>query len=104
VALTRPDGRLATLSRPGWPDRPVALHRRSTAELIAEELRHLDPDGVYCDTIVLASKKAAGASGAASKKAGGRARAQAETSAAKATAAATGSGGTRPGRSRTRAR
>jgi glucose-6-phosphate dehydrogenase assembly protein OpcA len=104
VALTRPDGRLATFSRPGWPDRPVALHRRSTSELIAEELRHLDPDDVYCDTIALASKKAAGSTGAASKKAGGQARAQAETSAAKATAAATGSGDARPGRSRTRAR
>jgi len=51
IALTRPDGRLATLSRPGQPDRPVALQRRSTAELIAEELRHLDPDDVYQKTI-----------------------------------------------------
>ena len=38
---------LATLSVPGQPDRPVALKRRETAELIAEELRRLDSDDVY---------------------------------------------------------
>ncbi|MDP9417862.1 MAG: glucose-6-phosphate dehydrogenase assembly protein OpcA, partial [Actinomycetota bacterium] len=47
IAVTRPDGRMAMLARPGSPDRPVALQRRSTAELIAEELRRLDPDDVY---------------------------------------------------------
>jgi glucose-6-phosphate dehydrogenase assembly protein OpcA len=47
ISLTRPDGELATLSIPGQPDRPVALKRRETAELIAEELRRLDPDDVY---------------------------------------------------------
>ena len=44
IALTRPDGELAALSVPGQPDRPVALKRRETAELIAEELRRLDVD------------------------------------------------------------
>ncbi|MDP9395080.1 MAG: glucose-6-phosphate dehydrogenase assembly protein OpcA, partial [Actinomycetota bacterium] len=72
IAVHRPDGRLAMLSRPGSPDRPVALHRRSTAELIAEELRRLDPDDVYGDTIRLADPArwhdptGAGAGGAAS--------------------------------------
>jgi glucose-6-phosphate dehydrogenase assembly protein OpcA len=47
IRLDRPDGRLADLSVPGQPDRHVALHRRSTAELIAEELRRLDPDEAY---------------------------------------------------------
>jgi glucose-6-phosphate dehydrogenase assembly protein OpcA len=47
LALNRPDGELAALSVPGQPDRPVALKRRETAELIAEELRRLDPDDVY---------------------------------------------------------
>jgi len=47
VRLSRPDGELATLSIPGQPDRPVALKRRDTAELIAEELRRLDADPVY---------------------------------------------------------
>jgi glucose-6-phosphate dehydrogenase assembly protein OpcA len=47
IRLSRPDGELATLSVPGQPDRPVALKRRETAELIAEELRRLDSDDVY---------------------------------------------------------
>ncbi|GIH77081.1 glucose-6-phosphate dehydrogenase assembly protein OpcA [Planobispora longispora] len=47
VTITRSDARLATLSRPGQPDRQVALARRPTSELIAEELRRLDPDEVY---------------------------------------------------------
>jgi glucose-6-phosphate dehydrogenase assembly protein OpcA len=51
IAVTRPDGRVATLSRPDQPDRQVALHRRSTAELLAEELRRLDPDEVYHEAV-----------------------------------------------------
>ncbi|MFF7020406.1 glucose-6-phosphate dehydrogenase assembly protein OpcA [Streptomyces klenkii] len=47
VVLGRPDGSLATLSMPGQPDRAVALQRRETAELLAEELRRLDPDDIY---------------------------------------------------------
>lgn len=51
VALVRGDGKLATLSVPGEPDRPVALPRREVAELLAEELRHLDPDEIYAATV-----------------------------------------------------
>jgi glucose-6-phosphate dehydrogenase assembly protein OpcA len=51
ITISRPDGRIATLSRPGQPDRHVALHRRETAELLAEELRRLDPDEVYGETL-----------------------------------------------------
>jgi glucose-6-phosphate dehydrogenase assembly protein OpcA len=51
MTLTRPDGRLAVLRRPGEPERRVALHRRDTAELLSEELRRLDPDEVYAETI-----------------------------------------------------
>jgi glucose-6-phosphate dehydrogenase assembly protein OpcA len=51
ISLTRPDGRLAMLRRPGEPERRVALHRRDTAELLAEELRRLDPDDVYAEAI-----------------------------------------------------
>lgn len=47
LSLHRPDGRLAILSRPGQPDRSVALPRRETADLLAEELRRLDPDDVF---------------------------------------------------------
>jgi glucose-6-phosphate dehydrogenase assembly protein OpcA len=51
VALSRPDGRNATLAWPGRPERRVALHRRDTADLIAEELRRLEPDEVYAETL-----------------------------------------------------
>lgn len=52
IALTRPDGSVATFSIPGQPDRPVALKRRGTAELLSEELRRLDPDDVYAQTLL----------------------------------------------------
>jgi glucose-6-phosphate dehydrogenase assembly protein OpcA len=51
IEITRSDGRTATLSWPGRIDRMVALHRRETAELLAEELRRLDPDEVYAETL-----------------------------------------------------
>jgi glucose-6-phosphate dehydrogenase assembly protein OpcA len=51
VAISRPDGRVATLARPGQPDRHVALHRREIAELLAEELRRLDPDEIYGESL-----------------------------------------------------
>jgi len=51
ITVSRHDGRTATLSWPGRPDRMVALHRRETAELLAEELRRLDPDDVYAETL-----------------------------------------------------
>ncbi|GAA2862819.1 glucose-6-phosphate dehydrogenase assembly protein OpcA [Streptosporangium fragile] len=51
ITVTRGDGRLATLSRPGQPDRHVALVRRPTSELLAEELRRLDPDEIYASAI-----------------------------------------------------
>ncbi|MEP7089527.1 MAG: glucose-6-phosphate dehydrogenase assembly protein OpcA [Nocardioidaceae bacterium] len=50
ISITRDDGRLATLSSPGAPDRPVALKRRTLDELLNEELRRLDPDDVYAAT------------------------------------------------------
>ena len=51
VVISRPDGRVAHLSRPGQPERRVALHRRDTTELLEEELRRLDPDDVYADVL-----------------------------------------------------
>ncbi|MGI5272182.1 glucose-6-phosphate dehydrogenase assembly protein OpcA [Nonomuraea sp. CA-218870] len=47
LAVVREDARLATLSRPGQPDRNVALTRRHLSELLAEELRRLDSDETY---------------------------------------------------------
>ncbi|WP_329465808.1 glucose-6-phosphate dehydrogenase assembly protein OpcA [Streptomyces sp. NBC_01431] len=51
IVLDRADGSLATLSVQGQPDRAVALKRRETAELIAEELRRLDPDDTYASAL-----------------------------------------------------
>ncbi|MFI1045377.1 glucose-6-phosphate dehydrogenase assembly protein OpcA [Streptomyces griseoruber] len=51
ITLDRADGSLATLSIEGQPDRAVALKRRDTAELIAEELRRLDPDDTYASAL-----------------------------------------------------
>ncbi|HEX2550872.1 MAG TPA: glucose-6-phosphate dehydrogenase assembly protein OpcA, partial [Nocardioidaceae bacterium] len=51
VRISRFDGRLATLSSPNQPDRPVALKRRDLDELLSEELRRLDPDDVYAATV-----------------------------------------------------
>ncbi|MCX3063799.1 glucose-6-phosphate dehydrogenase assembly protein OpcA [Streptomyces beihaiensis] len=47
IRIDRPDGPLATLTLPGQPERTLALKVRSTAELIAEELRRLDADEMY---------------------------------------------------------
>ncbi|WP_369245780.1 glucose-6-phosphate dehydrogenase assembly protein OpcA [Streptomyces sp. R41] len=51
IVLDRADGTLATLSIQGQPDRAVALKRRETSELIAEELRRLDPDDTYASAL-----------------------------------------------------
>jgi glucose-6-phosphate dehydrogenase assembly protein OpcA len=51
ITISRGDGRTATLAWPGRPNRMVALHRREQAELLAEELRRLDPDEVYAETL-----------------------------------------------------
>ncbi|QGN31971.1 glucose-6-phosphate dehydrogenase assembly protein OpcA [Microlunatus sp. Gsoil 973] len=51
IAITRPDGLLASYAVPGQPNRLVALKRRSTADLIAEELRRMDHDVVYEATL-----------------------------------------------------
>ncbi|MFE7814115.1 glucose-6-phosphate dehydrogenase assembly protein OpcA [Streptomyces sp. NPDC057433] len=51
IVLDRADGSLATLSIQGQPGRAVALKRRATSELIAEELRRLDPDDTYASAL-----------------------------------------------------
>jgi glucose-6-phosphate dehydrogenase assembly protein OpcA len=63
ISLSRPDGRNASLAWPGRPDRRVALHRRDTAELIAEELRRLEPDEVYAETLRALARGANGGPG-----------------------------------------
>ena len=51
ITLSRPAGGVAHLTRPGFPDREAALGRRTTEGLIAEELRRLDADEVYGETL-----------------------------------------------------
>jgi glucose-6-phosphate dehydrogenase assembly protein OpcA len=58
ISITRPDGRTATLSRPGQPERRVALHRRDVAELLSEELRRLNPDEVYGEALATLAQRA----------------------------------------------
>lgn len=59
ICVDRPDGRLATLVRPGEPDRQVALPKREVSELLAEELRRLDPDEPYSETLASHAKRMA---------------------------------------------
>ncbi|MDX2529527.1 glucose-6-phosphate dehydrogenase assembly protein OpcA [Streptomyces europaeiscabiei] len=74
VRLYRPNGGLALLTLEDQPDRAVALKRRETSELLAEELRRLDPDDTYAsalrfgvDRLGGALSPAAGSAGAASE-------------------------------------
>jgi glucose-6-phosphate dehydrogenase assembly protein OpcA len=57
IAITRPDGLLARYAIPGQPERAVALKRRGTAELLAEELRRLDPDDIYAEAVIQLGKR-----------------------------------------------
>ena len=51
IRLYRPAGGLALLTLEDQPDRAVALKRRETSELLAEELRRLDPDDTYASAL-----------------------------------------------------
>jgi glucose-6-phosphate dehydrogenase assembly protein OpcA len=51
VSLQRPDGTVATLTQPGQPDRRIAMPRRSDVDCLLEDLRRLDPDEVYAETL-----------------------------------------------------
>lgn len=51
IAVTRPDGAVAKLTRTGLPPATIALPRRTTGDLLAEELRWLDADEVYGEAL-----------------------------------------------------
>ncbi|BBY53790.1 glucose-6-phosphate dehydrogenase assembly protein OpcA [Mycobacterium koreense] len=52
ITLSRPqDGVVATLSRTGKPDTLISLPRRDVAECLAEDLRRLDADEIYCSAL-----------------------------------------------------
>jgi glucose-6-phosphate dehydrogenase assembly protein OpcA len=52
LVVDRPDGRSATVCVPGRPERRQPLIARETAEIVAEELRRLDPDDVYGEVLL----------------------------------------------------
>lgn len=51
VRVSRPDGHTVTVSRTDHPDRVLPLPRRDLGNLLAEELRHLDADEPYAETL-----------------------------------------------------
>ncbi|MEO7068880.1 MAG: glucose-6-phosphate dehydrogenase assembly protein OpcA, partial [Nostocoides sp.] len=70
IDLLRPvDGDIATLSQVGQPERTLALPHRSDAECLADELRRLDPDEVYADTLIRGLPKVRSVSAAAAERA-----------------------------------
>jgi hypothetical protein len=82
---------LAEFTIPNAPNRPVALKRRDTAELLAEELRRLDPDDIYhatvkrlCELADAPASKAGGRKAAGKKTAGKKSAATSSSAAAKA--------------------
>ena len=89
LGLDRPDGRVATFTIPGEADRPVALQRRNTAELLAEELRRLDNDDVYQETVLAygRSRAAAGRTSAKAAATTGGTKSTAKKTSAKRTSA-----------------
>lgn len=61
IAITRPDGLLASYAVPGQPERLVALKRRGVSELITEELRRMDADQVFEHTVKVMLKDSSAA-------------------------------------------
>jgi glucose-6-phosphate dehydrogenase assembly protein OpcA len=57
IRISRLDGRLATISSPERPDRPIALKRLEIPALLAEELRRLDEDDVYAEVAKAFAKR-----------------------------------------------
>jgi glucose-6-phosphate dehydrogenase assembly protein OpcA len=55
VRVDRPDGMSATLSRADEEQRVLPLPRRELGDLLAEELRRMDPDAVYADALSAAT-------------------------------------------------
>ncbi|MFF7263722.1 glucose-6-phosphate dehydrogenase assembly protein OpcA [Streptomyces sp. NPDC008159] len=63
IRLYRPSGGLALLTLEDQPDRAVALKRRETSELLAEELRRLDPDDTYASALRFGVDRLGGSTG-----------------------------------------
>lgn len=52
IVMDRRDGQTATLTRPGGSTRELTVPIREMRDLIAEELRRLDPDQTYAEALV----------------------------------------------------
>lgn len=87
IAITRPDGMLAQFTIPNSPDRPVALKRRDISELLAEELRRLDPDDIYAATVTKLCRLADRSNGTGKRSGAGRASGDSLVTTTKATGA-----------------
>ena len=61
--LTRPDGENAVLTRSDQPERTLPLPIRSLDELLAEELKRLDPDQVYAEALLAVTAVSPGVPG-----------------------------------------
>ncbi|MCL6733661.1 glucose-6-phosphate dehydrogenase assembly protein OpcA [Streptomyces neyagawaensis] len=92
IRLYRPSGGLALLTLEDQPDRAVALKRRETSELLAEELRRLDPDDTYASALRFGVDRLGGSAGSALP--GGT---TSETASAPVSASASGGGAASPG-------
>jgi glucose-6-phosphate dehydrogenase assembly protein OpcA len=57
IRVMRTDGNLAAFSAPGLPERLVALPRRDLNTLLAEELRRLEDDPIYAETMTALVKR-----------------------------------------------
>jgi glucose-6-phosphate dehydrogenase assembly protein OpcA len=55
IALERPSGSTATLSRGDQDCRSLPLPRRDLGDLLAEELRRMEPDAVYAEALARAT-------------------------------------------------
>ncbi|WP_037074568.1 glucose-6-phosphate dehydrogenase assembly protein OpcA [Pseudonocardia spinosispora] len=51
IELTRPDGKIGSLTQPGQPSRRITLHRRPVRDCLAEEMRRLDADETYAEAL-----------------------------------------------------
>jgi glucose-6-phosphate dehydrogenase assembly protein OpcA len=92
IAITRPDGLLASYAVPGQPERLVALKRRDVTDLISEELRRMDPDNVFESTVKSLARQPAPTKRSSSKpkKAAGSKRAQKKVAAERTTKSLSG--------------
>jgi glucose-6-phosphate dehydrogenase assembly protein OpcA len=92
IAITRPDGLLASYAVPGQPERLVALKRRDITELISEEMRRMDADEVYARVLrsLERNHRNSGSRRSASKKAAAKKTGAQKTGAQKTGAQKTG--------------